>query len=46
MKIINAHIKKLLILYYDRTAVSEGIDFNETSASKESIMCHYWQFFR
>ena len=24
--------------------VSEGIDVNKTSASKECIICHYWYF--
>ena len=28
--------------YYDRIDVSE--DVNETSASKECIICHYWHF--
>ena len=30
------------MLYYDRIDVSEGIDVNKTSASKEDIICHYW----
>ena len=30
--------------YYDRIDVSEGIDINETSASKECDICHYWYF--
>ena len=30
------------MLYYDRIDVSEGIDVNKTSASKECIICHYW----
>ena len=29
------------MLYYDRIDVSEGIDINETSASKECDVCHY-----
>ena len=29
---------------YDRIYVSEGIDINKTSASKESGICHYWYF--
>ena len=33
------------MLYYDRTDVSEGVDVNKTSASKECIICHYWYFF-
>ena len=31
-------------MYYDRTDVSEGIDVNKTSASKECDVCHYWYF--
>ena len=29
------------MLYYDRIEVSEGIDINKTSASKECDICHY-----
>ena len=32
------------MLYYDRIDVSEEIDLNETSASKEFGICHYWYF--
>ena len=32
------------MLEYDRIDISEGIDINETSASKESEICHYWYF--
>ena len=32
------------MLYYDRTDVSEGIDINKTSPSKECDICHYWYF--
>ena len=32
------------MLYYDRIEVSEGIDVNETSASKEFIICCYCYF--
>ena len=32
------------MLYYDRIDVSEGIDVNKTSASKECNICHYWYF--
>ena len=32
------------MLYYDGTDVSEGIDVNKTSASKECDVCHYWYF--
>ena len=32
------------MLYFDRTDVSERIDVNKTSASKECDICHYWYF--
>ena len=32
------------MLEYDRIDISEGIDVNKTSASKESDTCHYWYF--
>ena len=32
------------MLYYDRIDVSERIDINKTSASKEYDVCHYWYF--
>ena len=32
------------MLYYDKTDVSERIDVNETSKSKECDICHYWYF--
>ena len=32
------------MLYYDRIEISEGIDINKTSASKECDICHYWYF--
>ena len=32
------------MLYYDRIDVSEEIDLNKTSASKEFGICHYWYF--
>ena len=32
------------MLYYDRIEVSEEIDINKTSASKECDICHYWYF--
>ena len=32
------------MLYYDRIDVSEGIDVNETSASKECVICCNWYF--
>ena len=33
------------MLYFDRIVVSEGIEVNETSTSKECNICHYWYFF-
>ena len=30
--------------YFDKTNVSEGIDVNRISASKECDICHYWYF--
>ena len=32
------------LLYYNKNDVSEGIDFNKTSESKECNICHYWYF--
>ena len=32
------------MLYFDRVDVSEGIDANKTSESKECNICHYWYF--
>ena len=34
----------LQMLCYDRIGISEGIDVNNTSASKECDICHYWYF--
>ena len=31
-------------LSFDRNDVSEEIDINKTSASKECDICHYWYF--
>ena len=30
------------MLQYEKVDVSEGIDVNKTSASKECELCHYW----
>ena len=30
------------MLEYDRIDISEGIDVNQTRASKECDICHYW----
>ena len=32
------------MLYFNRIDVSEGTDFNKTSASKECDICYYWYF--
>ena len=32
------------MLQYEKTDVSEGIDINKTSASKECMLFHYWYF--
>ena len=32
------------MLEHDRIDISEGIDINKTSASKECNICHYWYF--
>ena len=32
------------MLQYDRIDVSEGIDIDRTSESKEYMLCHYWYF--
>ena len=32
------------MLHYDIIDVSEGIDVNKTSSSKECNICHYWYF--
>ena len=32
------------MLEYDRIDISEGIDINKTSKSKECKICHYWYF--
>ena len=32
------------MLQYEKIDISEGIDVNKTSATKESELCHYWFF--
>ena len=32
------------MLEYGRIDISEGIDINKISKSKESKICHYWYF--
>ena len=44
MTIKNKFLYKLWILYDNKIDVSEGIDINKTSASKERNICDYWYF--
>ena len=37
-------MNNIKMLYYEITDVSEGIDINKTSASKECDICHRWYF--
>ena len=37
-------MNNIKMLHYDRIGFSEGIDFNETSESKECDIRHYWYF--
>ena len=37
-------MKHIKMLEYDRIDISEGIDINKTSASKECDICRYWYF--
>ena len=32
------------MLQYERNDISEEIDTNKTSSSKECMLCHYWYF--
>ena len=32
------------MLRYQKINISEGIDLNKTSGSKECELCHYWFF--
>ena len=32
------------MLEYDRIDISEGIDVNKSSSSKECSFCHFWYF--
>ena len=32
------------MLQYEKIGVSEGLDTNKTSASKECMLCDYWYF--
>ena len=37
-------VSNIKMLEYGRIDISEGIDINKTSASKECDICHYWYF--
>ena len=32
------------MLQYERTDISEGIDFGKSNLSVECMICHYWYF--
>ena len=32
------------MIQYERIDVSEGIDINKISESRERMLCHYWYF--
>ena len=36
--------KNVEMIHYDRIDISEGIDVNKTSASKECDVCNNWYF--
>ena len=38
------HVSGIRMLQYEKIYVSEGIDLNKTSASKECMIFHYWYF--
>ena len=40
----DVHINNINTLYNDRIDVSEEIDFNKASVSKQWDICHYWYF--
>ena len=37
-------MNNIKMVYYDIIDVSEGINVNKTSASKQCDICHYWYF--
>ena len=37
-------VRVIKMLQYERIDISEGIDTNKTSASKERMLCCYWYF--
>ena len=46
--LLSTVLRKMFIsvLYYNRIDVSEVIDVNNSSASKECIICHNWYFLK
>ena len=32
------------MIQFERTDISEGIDFDKTISSKKCMICHYWYF--
>ena len=39
-------MNNIKMLNYDRIDISEGIDVNKTTKSKECNIFHYWYFFK
>ena len=37
-------MNKIIMLYYDRINVSEGVNINKISEPKKCDICHYWYF--
>ena len=37
-------MRVMKMLQHDKIDVSEGIDINKTSESRECMLCHYWYF--
>ena len=37
-------MRVMKMLQHDKIDVSEGIDINKTSESRECLLCHYWYF--
>ena len=35
---------EVYMIQYERIDVSEGIDINKSTESKECMICHYWYF--
>ena len=37
-------VSSIKIIQYERSNISEGIDFSKSNKSVESMICHYWLF--